>query len=69
MLAVDREVEAAKLQSCMILQVHDELVFDVAPGESKKVHEIARRCMEHALELSVPLKVDIGEGPTWLDAH
>jgi DNA polymerase-1 len=69
MLAVDREVDAAKLESRMVLQVHDELVFDVAPGESKQVHEIARRCMETALDLSVPLKVDIGEGPTWLEAH
>jgi DNA polymerase-1 len=69
MLAVDRELDAAKLRSRMILQVHDELVFDVPPGESKQVHELARRCMEHALDLSVPLKVDIGEGPTWLDAH
>jgi len=69
MLAVDRELSAAKLQSRMILQVHDELVFDVAPGESAALRALARRCMEGALELSVPLKVDVGEGPTWLEAH
>ncbi len=69
MLAVDRELTAAKLTSRMILQVHDELVFDVAPGESAAIHAIARRCMEGALSLSVRLKVDIGEGATWLDAH
>ena len=69
MLAVDRELAAAKLQSRMILQVHDELVFDVAPGEGDAVRALARRCMEGALDLSVRLQVDIGEGATWLDAH
>ncbi|MSR46898.1 MAG: DNA polymerase I [Planctomycetes bacterium] len=69
MLAVDRELAAAKLSSRMILQVHDELVFDVAPGESDAVRALARRCMEGALDLSVRLQVDIGEGATWLDAH
>jgi len=69
MLAVDREMAAAKLRSRMILQVHDELVFDVAPGESATVGALARRCMEGALSLSVRLKVDLGEGATWLDAH
>ena len=69
MLAVDREFAAARLASRMILQVHDELVFDVAPGEGATVRELARRCMEGALDLSVRLKVDLGEGATWLDAH
>jgi DNA polymerase-1 len=69
MLAVDRELTKAKLESCMILQVHDELVFDVAPGESAKVKALAKKCMETALDLSVPLKVDVGEGTSWLDAH
>jgi DNA polymerase-1 len=69
MIAVDREILEGKLRSRMILQVHDELVFDVAPGESATVKSIARRCMEGALALRVPLKVDVGEGRTWLDAH
>ncbi len=69
MLAIDRELTATKVASRMILQVHDELVFDVAPGESAVISEIARRCMEGALDLSVRLKVDLGEGATWLDAH
>jgi DNA polymerase-1 len=69
MLAVDREIRAAELRSRMILQVHDELVFDVVPGESEAVKTLARRCMEGALQLKVPLKVEVGEGPTWLDAH
>lgn len=69
MLAVDHELAQAKLESQMVLQVHDELVFDVKPGESEKVKKLAKRCMETALDLSVPLKVDVGEGPTWLDAH
>ena len=69
MLAVDRELAKAKLESCMILQVHDELVFDVAPGEGDRVKKLAKTCMETALDLSVPLKVDVGEGASWLDAH
>ncbi len=69
MIEVHRELSEQAVQSKMILQVHDELVFDVAPGESSTIHEIARRGMEDALTLEVPLKVDVGEGPTWLEAH
>jgi DNA polymerase-1 len=58
----------AEMRSRMILQVHDELVFDVAPSELQSVTELVRREMEEALPLSVPLKVDIGTGPNWLEA-
>lgn len=54
--------------SRMILQVHDELVFEVEPGELDDVRELVRREMEQVTTLSVPLVVDVGVGPNWLDA-
>ena len=53
----------------MILQIHDELVFDVAPGEIEKLSEIVRREMENAITLDVPVKVDVGIGENWFEAH
>jgi len=58
-----------KLQTRLILQIHDELVFDVPKPELDTVKEIIRSEMEGALELSVPLKVDIGVGNNWFEAH
>ncbi len=53
----------------MILQVHDELVFEVHPDELEQVRELVRYEMENAHELAVPLKVEMGEGPNWSAAH
>jgi DNA polymerase-1 len=58
----------AKRRSEMVLQVHDELVFDVHKKELADLTNQVRREMEGALALSVPLKVDIGTGANWLDA-
>jgi len=60
---------AAKLQSKMILQVHDELVFDVLKSEMEQVKEIVRREMEGAYPLDIPLTVEMGIGNNWLEAH
>ena len=49
----------------MVLQVHDELVFDVVEGEKSEVETLVRSTMESAMELSVPLKVDVGWGSDW----
>jgi DNA polymerase-1 len=57
-----------KMRSEMVLQVHDELVFDVHKSELEELTEMVRHEMESALVLSVPLKVDIGVGANWLDA-
>ncbi len=57
------------LQSKMILQVHDELVFDVLQSELEQVKEIVQQEMENAYPLSIPLTVEIGEGKNWLEAH
>ena len=53
----------------MIIQVHDELVFDVYKPELEKVKEIVKHCMEGAIELKVPLEVEMGVGTNWLEAH
>jgi len=52
----------------MILQIHDELIFNVYKDEEKKVKEIIKDKMENAYKLSVPLEVDIEEGNNWYDA-
>ncbi|ABK52860.1 DNA polymerase I [Acidothermus cellulolyticus 11B] len=68
MLGVDRALRAAGAKSRLLLQVHDELVLEVAPGERADVEEIVRREMGHAYELSVPLEVSVGVGRTWDEA-
>lgn len=69
MVDIDRAVMEKGLGSRMILQVHDELVFDVIAGEMDIMEEIVRTCMESAIDLQVPLKVEIGTGGNWLEAH
>jgi len=68
MLGVDRELAAAGLSSRMLLQVHDELVVEVAAGEAEQVEQILREQMGSAAELSVPLDVSVGVGRSWHDA-
>lgn len=58
-----------QLRSKMILQVHDELVFDVVPAELEQVKEIVKYEMENAIQLEVPLTVEMGVGHNWLEAH
>ncbi|MCQ2393458.1 MAG: DNA polymerase I [Kiritimatiellae bacterium] len=69
MVKVDRALKAAGLQAKMILQIHDELLFDVPKGEVEQVKEIVKREMEGAMSLGVPLEVSVGVGANWLDAH
>ncbi|HZV02696.1 MAG TPA: DNA polymerase I [Planctomycetota bacterium] len=69
MIKLDARLEREKFPAHMLLQVHDELVFEV---EEKRVQELAdmvRHEMSTAVELTVPLKVDVGWGRSWLDAH
>jgi DNA polymerase-1 len=51
----------------MLLQVHDELVFEVIPDELDEIKKVVKQQMEHAAELSVPLMVDIGVGKNWVE--
>lgn len=69
MVDVDRALVASGLDAVMIMQVHDELVFETAPGDQAKLSELVRTRMERVAELSVPLTVEIGMGGSWRDAH
>ncbi len=69
MIRIDKAFRQRKLRSKLVLQVHDELNFDVYIPELKQVKEIVRHEMEHALQLRVPLLIDMGVGKNWLEAH
>jgi DNA polymerase-1 len=68
MLNVDRALGDRSLGSRMLLQVHDELVFEVAPGEAGTLEELVREQMAAAAELTVPLDVSVGTGRSWHEA-
>ncbi len=68
MLAVDRALREEDLRSRMLLQVHDELVFEVAPGELGQLRALVTRAMCGAADLTVPLEVSIGTGHNWDEA-
>ncbi len=69
MVKVDRALKAAGLCTQMVLQIHDELLFDTPIGEVDRVKEIVVREMSGALDLGVPLDVSVGVGNNWLEAH
>ncbi|PFG67880.1 DNA polymerase I [Propionibacteriaceae bacterium ES.041] len=68
MLDVESQLRKEKLASRMLLQVHDELVLEVAPGERDRVDQLVRDKMGHAVELTVPLDVSVGTGHSWHEA-
>ena len=68
MLGVDQALRAQGLRSRLLLQVHDELVFEVAPGERAELEVLVRRQMGAAYPLQAPLEVSVGHGRTWDDA-
>ncbi|GAA1944321.1 DNA polymerase I [Streptomyces durmitorensis] len=68
MLNVHRALTEAKLDSRMLLQVHDEIVLEIAPGERAKVEELVRREMAGAVSLRAPLDVSVGVGADWESA-
>lgn len=65
---MERALSGAGLRSRMLLQVHDELLVEVAPGESEAVEQVLREQMGSAVELAVPLDVSVGTGVNWRDA-
>ena len=69
MVRVDRAIKAENLRAKMVLQIHDELVFDCPKDEAARLKELVRREMTTAYDFGVPLDVGIGEGPNWLEAH
>ena len=69
MVAIDRRLREEKLQTRMILQVHDELNFSVPPTELEQVRHLVVEEMERAFQMKVPLVAECGEGTNWLEAH
>lgn len=69
MVKVFKEMQERQLKSKMILQVHDELVFDACKEELETLSELVRRCMSGSMHLSVPLDVDVNAGSNWFEAH
>jgi DNA polymerase-1 len=69
MINVNRRLEAEGLQSRMVLQIHDELMFDAVAGEVETLERIVREEMENVTQLSVPLTVECNHGNNWLEAH
>ena len=69
MINVDRKLTEASLKSKMVLQIHDELLFDVPEEETRTLMNVVKDCMENVMELSVPLTVECNYGKNWLEAH
>ena len=69
MINIHKKLEVGKYQSKMLLQVHDELVFDVYKPELEELKTMIKTEMENAYKLSVPLDVELGIGNNWLEAH
>ena len=69
MIAIDRKMRDADMHSKMLLQVHDELVFEVVPDELDALQDLVRMEMAEALPLEIPVEVTMGTGENWLEAH
>ncbi|RKS15401.1 DNA polymerase I [Flavobacterium sp. 120] len=69
MINIHEKLTSENWKSKMLLQVHDELVFDVHNSELEKIQPMIKHEMEHAFKLDVPLDVDLGAGKDWLEAH
>lgn len=69
MIQIQKEMKKEAYESQMLLQVHDELVFDVKKSELDSLKELVKTCMENVYNLDVPLEVEIGIGQNWLEAH
>ena len=69
MLEIHKQIKNKNLKAKMLLQVHDEVIFEVAKDSAEEAKLIIKKEMEEAVKLSVPLLVDIGIGNNWLEAH
>ncbi|RQW05357.1 MAG: DNA polymerase I, partial [Calditrichaeota bacterium] len=69
MINIQRKISDEKLRTRMILQVHDELVFEVKSSEVDHIQKLVKGEMENAISLDVPILVEIGTGKNWLEAH
>ncbi len=69
MIRIDRRLSEEGYRSRMLLQVHDELVFEVPPGEEERLTDLIRKEMSGAIDVAVPIVVDVGLGANWAEAH
>ncbi len=69
MINMDRALKENKLKSKMLISVHDEIVFEVPENEHEALTDLAKQVMENVFDLKVPLKVNIGSGANWAEAH
>jgi len=69
MIDLEQALSESSLKGRMVLQVHDELLLELPLAELEETRELVRTCMENAVPLDVPLKVDFGHGKNWLEAH
>jgi len=69
MCAIQNEIESNKMESKMILQIHDELLFEYPKSEEEILIKMVVEKMENAMKLSVPIVVDYGIGVSWFEAH
>jgi DNA polymerase-1 len=69
MVEIDKRVAQEKVPARMLLQVHDELLFEVPEKSVVKVKKIVQEIMEGVMPLRVPLRVDLGVGSNWAEAH
>ena len=67
MIEIQEQLRQAEALSTLILQVHDELVFEAAENELEDLKELVKKAMESVFDLLAPLKVDMGAGPSWYD--
>lgn len=68
MLGINRQFKERGLKTDMLLQIHDELIFEAPPEEVETVLEVVKHQMEHVVQLEVPLKAELGVGPNWAEA-
>ena len=69
MISIKSEMEKKNMKSRMLLQVHDEVIFEIENGEEKAMEDLVRSCMEGAYKLSIPLRVSIEFGQSWGEMH
>jgi DNA polymerase I len=69
MIAIHEEFKKQGFKSRMVLQVHDELLFDIVPEELEAVKEVVHNKMKKAIPMTIPIEIEIGTGKNWLDAH
>jgi DNA polymerase-1 len=69
MIKIHNTLKEKKLNTRMLLQIHDELLFEVPEKEIEITTEIVKECMENAVQLNIPIKVAINTGKNWFEAH